>query len=36
MYVESCVNVVKLDVQCNHRLLLPLFLIASTTDRLNY
>ena len=36
MYVESWVNVVKLDVQCDHRLLLPLFLIVSTIGRFNY
>ena len=36
MYVESWVNVVKLHVQCDHRLLLPLFLIVSTIGRFNY
>ena len=35
-YVESWVGVVKLDVQCDHRLLLPLILITSTIGRLNY
>ena len=35
-YVESWVSVVKLDVQCDHYLLLPLILIASTIGRLNY
>ena len=29
MYIESKVSVVKLDVQYDDRLLLPLFLIAS-------
>ena len=33
MCIESWVSVVKLDVQCDHRLLLPLFLIASTIGR---
>ena len=35
-YVESWVGVVKLDVQCGHRLPLPLILIASAIGRLNY
>ena len=35
MHVESWVGVVKLDVQCDYRLLLTLFLIASAIDRLN-
>ena len=35
-YVESWVGIVKLDVQCDHRLLLPLILIASAIGRLNY
>ena len=35
-YVESWVNFIKLDVQCNHHLFLPLFLIASTINRLSY
>ena len=36
MYVESQIGVVKLDVQCDYRLLLPLFLMASAIGRLNY
>ena len=36
MYVELWVGVVKLDVQCDYRLLLPLFLLASVIFRLNY
>ena len=36
MYVESWVGVIKLDVQCNQGLLLPLFLITSAIGRLNY
>ena len=36
MYVESWVIVGKLVVQCDHRLLLPPFLIASAIGRLNY
>ena len=36
MYVELWVGVVKLDVQCDYRLLLPLFLMASAIGRLNY
>ena len=36
MYVESQIGVVKLDVQCDYRLLLPLFLMASAISRLNY
>ena len=36
MYMESWVCVVKLDVQSDHRLLLPLILIASAIGRLNY
>ena len=36
MYIESKVSVVKLDVQYDHRLLLPLFLIASAIVWLNY
>ena len=35
-YVELCVGVVKLDVQCDRRLLLPLILIASAIGRLSY
>ena len=35
-YVESWVGVVNLDVQCDHRLLLPLILTASAIGRLNY
>ena len=35
-YVESWVNFIKLDVQCDHHLFLPLFLIASTINRLSY
>ena len=35
-YVESRVGVVKLDVRCDHRLLLPLIPIASAIGRLNY
>ena len=36
MYIESKVSVVKLDVQYDDRLLLPLFLIASAIVWLNY
>ena len=36
MYIESWVGVVKLDIQCDHRLRLPLFLSASAIGRLNY
>ena len=35
-HVESWVGVAKLDVQCDHRLLLPLTLIATAIGRLNY
>ena len=35
MYAESCVGVVKLDVPCDHGLVLSLFLIASAIGRLN-
>ena len=35
-HVESWVGVVKLDIQCDHRLFLSLTLIASTIGRLNY
>ena len=35
MHVESWVGVVKLDVQCDHCFVLPLFLIASAIGRLN-
>ena len=36
MYVESWVGVVKLDVQCDHDLLLSPFLIESAIGWLNY
>ena len=36
MYIEPWVNAVKLDVQCDHHLLLPLFLITSAIGLLNY
>ena len=35
VYVESWVNVVKVDVRCDHRLLQPFLLIASAIGRLN-
>ena len=36
IYVETWFSVVKLDVPCNHNLLLPLSLIASGIGWLNY
>ena len=36
MYVESWVRVVKLDVQYDHQLILPLFLVATAIGQLNY
>ena len=34
--IEMYVNVVKLDPQCDHRFLLPLFLVSTAIGQLNY